>query len=168
MDLFIRISFLAIPASEAYGPLRLIVHTGPKRNDPLNDLGPQKRHTSADPPALTRAQHKRLLDSQRLENLEVHVSSVPIRPLQRLGTRRSMPEKLDGKEVDLGGELFVLELQLVEIGRGCEGVYEDEGGFGRVVRFGHLVGRVDATEVGDADGFLVGVGHCCLLMAGAE
>lgn len=115
-------------------------------------------HASRDPTALTRAQNKDLaLDAQRLQNLQVHDSSVPVREVLALCARLAVAQKLDCDQVHGVRELLVAILRAVELGGGREAVDEDEGGFAGVVGFGHLVGGFYASQMGNVDG--LGVWH---------
>ena len=118
----------------------------------------QKRHPHRDPPALTRAQHKGLLDAQRLHHLQVHDGRVPVREVLALGARLAVPEQLDGQQVHRVRQLLVAVLLAVQLRRGGEGVDEHERRLRGVVGIGHLVAGFDAAQVRDLNGF--GVGHC--------
>lgn len=71
-----------------------------------------------------------------------------------------MAQELDGNKVHSSSELLILVLALVEIGRGGEGVHQDECGLRVVVGMRHLIACGDTAQMGDTNGF--GIRHCVI------
>lgn len=68
-----------------------------------------------------------------------------------------MAQQLDRQQVHRVSQLRVGVLLPVQLGRGGEGVHQHQRGFLGVVGMWHLVGGVDAAQMGHADD--LGVRH---------
>lgn len=77
-------------------------------------FGGKERHADHDPASLAGAESEGLGDAEGIHDLERHDGGVPVREVLRGGGCGTVPEGLDGQEVDgicqvLAGELRVVE-----------------------------------------------------------
>lgn len=119
-------------------------------------IGLQQRHPRDDPPALARAQRVRLVDAERLHDLQRDERRVPVREvLAGAAAGRAVAQRLDGQQVHGVGEPRRRELRLEERRRRAHRVDHDDG----------RLGRVHAPVREPEPGLRVEVGHedcrCC-------
>src|SRR5207302_1500528 len=84
----------AVPAAQIAAALALEVHRGAERHDALHGAGSEHGHAGRYPSALRRAQHERLGDAERVPDLQVCDSGVPVGELPVRGAGLAVTVRL--------------------------------------------------------------------------